>query len=91
MRYADGVRVVKSEAAGPRLAEAGGYHISKNNELEFTLEQDLEPWLKFPRFVDGVRTVDEFLLLADLTESDVWIHLEEAIEYEVPTAKCNQQ
>jgi hypothetical protein len=51
--------------------------------LAFELERDLEPWVKFLRLVDGVRTVGDILQAANLADIDVWKHLEEAIEYDV--------
>jgi asparagine synthase (glutamine-hydrolysing) len=85
VRFADGIRVVKSEAGDPRLADEGGYYILRNNDLEFTLEPNLEPWVKFLRKVDGVRTVEEILQTAGVVDKDVWKHLEEAVEYNVVT------
>lgn len=77
------IRVVRSEAGDPRLTDEGGYYILRNNELQFEIERNLEPWVTFLRLVDGVRTVEEILRAAKLREIDVWKHLEEAIEYEV--------
>jgi asparagine synthase (glutamine-hydrolysing) len=85
VRFADGIRVVKSEAGDPRLADEGGYYILRNNDLEFALEPNLEPWVKFLRKVDGVRTVAEILQTAGVVGKDVWKHLEEAVEYNVVT------
>jgi len=89
IRFADGIRIVKSELGDPRFGDMGDYHILKNNTLEFTLEQNLEPWLKFLKFVDGARTVGEILKAADLSEIAVWKHLEEAIEYNVLQVNSN--
>ncbi len=83
LRFADGIRVVKSEAGDPQVTEEGGYYVLRNNDLEFSLEPSLEPWIKFLQLVDGRRSVDRILAEADLIEKDVWKHLEEAIEYEV--------
>jgi len=83
IRFADGIRIVKGELGDPRLGDTGDYHILRDNTLEFTLEQNLEHWLKFLKFVDGLRTVGEILEAADLAESEIWKHLEEAIEYNV--------
>jgi asparagine synthase (glutamine-hydrolysing) len=81
--FADGIRVVKSETGDPRLVDESGYYILRNDALEFSLEAHLEPWVKFLRNVDGVRTVAEILTEAGVTEREVWKHLEEAIEYDV--------
>lgn len=83
LRFAEGIRVVKSEAGDPLVTEEGGYYVLRNNDLEFSLEPSLEPWIKFLQLVDGTRSVDRILAEADLIEKDVWKHLEEAIEYEV--------
>jgi asparagine synthase (glutamine-hydrolysing) len=83
VRFADGIRVVKSEAGDPRMVDDGGYYILRNDDLEFSLEPTLEPWVEFLRLVDGVRSVGELLKAARLSDMDVWKHLEEAIEYDV--------
>jgi asparagine synthase (glutamine-hydrolysing) len=83
VRFADGIRVVKSEAGDPRLIDEGGYYILRNDDLEFTLEPNLEPWVKFLRLVNGARSVDEILRAVGATDRDVWKHLEEAVEYDV--------
>jgi asparagine synthase (glutamine-hydrolysing) len=81
--FADGIRVVKSEAGDSRLMDGVGFYILRNNDLEFALEPNLEPWVKFLRLVDGVRSVDEILQAADIDGLDIWKHLEEAVEYDV--------
>ena len=83
VRFADGIRVVKSEAGDPRLVDEGGYYILRNDDLEFTLEPNLEPWVKFLRCVNGERSVDEILRISGVGGSDIWKHLEEAVEYDV--------
>ena len=83
IRFVDGIRLVKSEAGDPRLADEGGYYILRNNDLEFALEPKLEPWIKFLTQVNGVRTVAENLRAAGVSDRDIWKHLEEAIEYNV--------
>jgi asparagine synthase (glutamine-hydrolysing) len=83
VRFADGIRLVKSEAGDPRLADEGGYYILRNDDLEFTLEPNLEPWVQFLRLVNGVRSVDEILQAVGGTGRDIWKHLEEAVEYDV--------
>jgi len=83
VRFADGIRLVKSEAGDPRLADEGGYYILRNDDLEFTLEPNLEPWVKFLRLVNGVRSVDEILQAVGAADQVVWKHLEEAVEYDV--------
>ena len=83
VRFADGIRIVKSEAGDPRMIDDGGYYILRNDDLEFSIEPTLEPWMKFLRLVDGVRSVGDILKAARLTDVDVWKHLEEAIEYDV--------
>ncbi len=83
VRFADGIRVVKSETGDPRMVDEGGYYILRNDDLEFTLEPNLEPWVKFLRLVNGVRSVDEILQAAGIADRDVWKHLEEAVEYDV--------
>jgi asparagine synthase (glutamine-hydrolysing) len=83
VRFADGIRVVRSEVGDPRMADEGGYYILRNDDLEFTLEPGLEPWVKFLRLVNGVRSVDEILEAAGVADRDVWKHLEEALEYDV--------
>jgi asparagine synthase (glutamine-hydrolysing) len=83
VRFADGIRVVKSEAGDPRLVDEGGYYILRNDDLEFTLEPNLEPWVRFLRLVNGVRSVDEILQAMGAADQAVWKHLEEAVEYDV--------
>ncbi len=83
VRFADGIRVVKNETGDPRMVDEGGYYILRNDDLEFTLEPNLEPWVKFLRLVNGVRSVDEILQAAGIADRDVWKHLEEAVEYDV--------
>jgi asparagine synthase (glutamine-hydrolysing) len=83
IRFADGIRLVKREGGDPQLADEGGYYILRNNGLEFALEPKLEPWIKFLRQVNGVRTVAENLRAAGVSDRDIWKHLEEAIEYNV--------
>jgi asparagine synthase (glutamine-hydrolysing) len=83
VRFADGIRLVKSEAGDPRLADEGGYYILRNNNLEFALERDLESWIRFLQSVDGARSVKQILQLADIAGSEIWKHLEEALEYDV--------
>ena len=83
VRFADGIRLVKSETGDPRLTDEGGYYILRNNHLEFSLEPFLEPWVRFLRLVNGVRQVKEILETADLAEAAIWKHLEEAVEYDV--------
>jgi asparagine synthase (glutamine-hydrolysing) len=83
VRFADGIRLVKSETGDPRLTDEGGYYILRNNDLEFSLEPFLEPWVRFLRLVNGVRQVKEILETADLAEGAIWKHLEEAVEYDV--------
>ncbi len=83
IRFADGIRVVKSEVGDPRLVDEGGYYILRNDDLEFTLEPGLEPWVRFLRCVNGVRSVNEILSAAGVADREVWKHLEEAIEYDV--------
>jgi asparagine synthase (glutamine-hydrolysing) len=83
LSFSNGIRVVKGEVGDPRLVDEGEYYILRNNELEFALEPALEPWVRFLRQVNGARTVEEILRAADVSEPDVWKHLEEAIEYDV--------
>lgn len=83
LRFADGIRVVKTKAGDPLVAEEGGYCVLRNNDLEFSLEPSLAPWIRFLHLVDGARSVDRILTEADLIEKDVWKHLEEAVEYDV--------
>jgi asparagine synthase (glutamine-hydrolysing) len=83
VRFADGIRVVKSEAGDARLLDEGGYYILRNDDLEFTLEPNLEPWVRFLRLVNGVRSVDDIMQAAGVADRDVWKHLEEAVEYNV--------
>lgn len=63
--------------------DEGGYYILRNDDLEFALEPNLEPWVKFLRQVNGVRRVEEILETAGVTERDIWKHLEEAVKYDV--------
>lgn len=81
--FADGIRVVKGEAGDSRVVDGGGYYILRNNDLEFALEPNLEPWVNFLRWVDGARSVDEILQAAGIDDRDIWKHLEEAVEYDV--------
>ena len=83
VRFADGIRVVKSEAGDARVMDEGGYYILRNDDLEFTLEPNLEPWVRFLRLVNGVRSVSDILLAAGVADRDFWKHLEEAVEYDV--------
>jgi asparagine synthase (glutamine-hydrolysing) len=39
VRFADGIRVVKSEVGDPRVLDEGGYYILRNDDLEFTRTQ----------------------------------------------------
>jgi asparagine synthase (glutamine-hydrolysing) len=83
LRFADGIRVVKSEAGDRRLMDAEEYYILRNNDLEFAIEAHLEPWVKFLRHVNGTRSVDQILQAAGVAEREIWKHLEEAVEYDV--------
>src|SRR5262249_50934342 len=83
IRFADGIRVVKSEIGDPRVVDEGGYYILRNDDLEFTLEPNLEPWVRFLRCVNGSRSVNEILSAAGVADREVWKHLEEAVEYDV--------
>jgi asparagine synthase (glutamine-hydrolysing) len=83
LRFADGVRVVKSEAGDRRLVDAEEYYILRNNDLEFTIEPHLESWVKFLRQVNGTRSVDQILRRAGVAEGEIWKHLEEAVEYDI--------
>ena len=83
VRFAAGIRLVRSEAGDPRLADEGGYYILRNDKLEFTLEPDLGPWITFLRQVDGARTVQEIMQAAAVADAQIWKHLEEAVEYDV--------
>jgi asparagine synthase (glutamine-hydrolysing) len=83
LRFADGVRVVKSEAGDRRLIDAEEYYILRNNDLEFTIEPHLESWVKFLRQVNGTRSVDQILRRAGVAEGEIWKHLEEAVEYDI--------
>jgi len=81
--FADGIRVVKSEAGDRQLIEAEEYYILRNSDLEFTIEPHLEPWIRFLRQVNGERSVGQILQDISVSEQDVWKHLEEAVEYNV--------
>ncbi|WP_442756448.1 asparagine synthase (glutamine-hydrolyzing) [Methylocystis sp. JAN1] len=81
--FADGIRIVCSEAGDPRLKEDGDYYILRHNALEFALEPQLKPWVRFLRHVDGAQSVAEILDEIGMSDAEVWKHLEEAVEYNV--------
>ncbi|MCP3417939.1 asparagine synthase (glutamine-hydrolyzing) [Bradyrhizobium brasilense] len=83
LRFADGVRVVRSVTGDRRLIDAEEFYILRHNQLEFAIEPDLEPWIGFLREVDGARSVDQVLKAAGVDAQDIWKHLEEAVEYDI--------
>lgn len=83
LRFADGIRVVRGEAGDRRLVKAEEYYILRHDVLEFAIEPDIEPWIKFLREVDGIRTVGQILHAARVAEREIWKYLEEAVEYDV--------
>ena len=83
VRFADGICVLREEAGDSRISGGGRYRILRNDVLEFTLDAKLEPWARFLRHVDGVKSVEETSRAAGVTEAEIWKHLEEAIEYNV--------
>jgi asparagine synthase (glutamine-hydrolysing) len=83
VRFADGVCILRMEAGDPKARSGVRFSISRNGVLEFILDANSEPWMNFLRNVDGVRSVEEISRAAGVGESEVWKHLEEAIEYNV--------
>jgi hypothetical protein len=84
LRFADGIRIAKSQAGDHRLINSEEeYYILRNDHLEFALEPRLESWVTFLRHVNGALSVDQILRVTGVAERDVWKHLEEAVEYDV--------
>ena len=83
LRFAEGVRLLREEAGDPKIGAGGRYCILRNDVLEFTLDAKFEPWARFLRHVDGVKSVEETSRAAGVTEAEIWKHLEEAVEYKV--------
>ena len=83
VRFAEGICVLREEAGDSRVRDGGKYRIFRNDVLEFTLDAKLEPWVRFLRHVDGVKSVEETSRAAGVTEAEIWKHLEEAVEYNV--------
>ncbi|BDV40865.1 asparagine synthetase [glutamine-hydrolyzing] 2 [Methylocystis bryophila] len=83
LRFADGISVLRKEAGDPKAGRSDAYCILRNDVLEFTLDAKLEPWVRFLRQVDGAKSVEETIRAADVTEAEIWKHLEEAVEYKV--------
>ena len=91
VRFADGIRVLREEAGDPKAISGGRYCILRNNVVEFTLDANLDPWVRFLQHVDGVKSVEETSRAAGVTETDIWKHLEEAVEYKVLNVSAGAQ
>jgi asparagine synthase (glutamine-hydrolysing) len=87
VRFADGIRVLRQEAGDPNVKDVRGYCILRNDVREMSLDAKLEPWVRFLRHVDGVKSVEQTCRAAGVTEAEIWKHLEEAIEYNVLNVK----